>query len=565
MKRSPSLCESHRDRLASRPLLTGGEVWSGWAVASILLLALIWRLWGITTTEVWRDEAVTLLHTRAPWWDLLTKLAWVEDTPPLSFLVFKAWSVLFTREWAMRLLPVLTGVATVGVLMKLAAGIHPRAWWPVGLLAAFSHVPVHFSQELRAYSLLSLMTVLCLWSADCAARRPPTGRRMIALAALGALAAHCHASGIFVYAMALVYWAARGWSRPSLGWAFLAGPALWLVLSSPMIWFDFHWAAVHAGSGRWSLHSVNLQGTREILESFFGMRVVSSWANAHPAGGAMWAAFAIERVLMIAPAGLTAAALWDRRLRRPALALALSAAAYVTMLIVSSLGAVPSIMTRTLLPAWWPILLCMGLGAVASVHRLLRWLPGSAVVTLATVYAATWVWNLYEGFPRRPVSKPVFAYLDQHLEPDDLIISLPAMYEDLTIYRLGHSLGAGQLVCPDKPVYAGTPPVHMMVRREPDPQWLDRLRAAEQPRRLAAAGYRVWVLRHAVAGRPFKSEELDDAFRAAHRQVQTPEYQEDWAIMLTCYVPEGTPVSGPSRSGPSCRYNPGAETNRGLP
>ena len=52
-------------------------MWSG-----ILLLALSWRLLGITQTEVWRDEAITIIHTHDRWLDLLTRLPWVEDTPP---------------------------------------------------------------------------------------------------------------------------------------------------------------------------------------------------------------------------------------------------------------------------------------------------------------------------------------------------------------------------------------------------------------------------------------------------------------------------------------------------
>src|SRR5690606_20323500 len=64
----------------------------GWA--TILLAALLWRLMGITLTEVWRDEATTLIHTQAGWLDLIRRLPFVEDTPPLSFLMFKAWSSL---------------------------------------------------------------------------------------------------------------------------------------------------------------------------------------------------------------------------------------------------------------------------------------------------------------------------------------------------------------------------------------------------------------------------------------------------------------------------------------
>src|SRR5436190_1038932 len=86
----------------------------------VLAAALIWRLLGISRVEVWRDEALTLIDSRASWRDLLLKLPLAEDSPPAAYLLYKPWLHFFPTEQGARMLPVLLGVAAVGVLMWTA-------------------------------------------------------------------------------------------------------------------------------------------------------------------------------------------------------------------------------------------------------------------------------------------------------------------------------------------------------------------------------------------------------------------------------------------------------------
>src|SRR5580765_1627625 len=132
----------------------------------VLALALLWRLAGLRELEVWRDEALTLIDARLGWHELLVRLPFVEDTPPLPFAAFKVWLTLLPTELGARLLPVLAGVATVGILMWMAFRIAPRRWWAAGALAAFSYETLVYSQEIRVYSLLLFFTALTLLASE---------------------------------------------------------------------------------------------------------------------------------------------------------------------------------------------------------------------------------------------------------------------------------------------------------------------------------------------------------------------------------------------------------------
>lgn len=239
-------------------------------------LALGWRLLGITSTEVWRDEAITLLHARLSWWDLLTRLWVVEDTPPTSFLCFKFASLFTAGELGLRLWSVAAGVATVAVLMVVVRRVHPGAWWAAGLLAAFSPMPVHYSQELRAYSLVSLTVVCSLYAACRATQEPHRGAWCISAAVLAALAAHLHAVGLFVWPAVLTWAVCMTGFRRWRGW--IIASLAWLVLAAPVIWFAVGWSDYHQRRPEWWAYSMpDAEEAVRLAGEFTGHEGIAQW------------------------------------------------------------------------------------------------------------------------------------------------------------------------------------------------------------------------------------------------------------------------------------------------
>lgn len=457
-------------------------------VGAILAVAFAWRLLGITSTEIWRDEAVSVLHARASWSGLLFRLAWVEDTPPLNFILLKAWSLLWSSQTGLRMLSVLVGVAFVAVMMAAARRMFPRAWWSTGLLAALAPVSLHYSQEIRVYILQLLAVATCFWLAErIGATTCPTGavpaskarqtRLLAGLSLAAALAAHCHAIGLFVYPMMLAYLLVRI-GRPALRllrhWA---GAPLWLLLVLPMVVFSLHWARVHREACDWWINPINWYFARYFAGDFVGFGLIRQWQSLRSLDR-LWSAFLLQRFIVTAVAVLIAAGLIDPRTRRTILALVAAATTYLSLLWLSSVIGLPNIIERTLLPAHVPLLLMFGIGGAAGASRVVRWTAGLSTLGLAFLLAIGWVWLVYSGLPRRDQSLEAFQWLRPRVQPGDLFFFTPDWYEDLAVYHLKGCLSSDQIYSRSAPVYAGSPPVHRTIPRVADRHWAERFRSA---------------------------------------------------------------------------------------
>jgi mannosyltransferase len=175
----------------------------------------------------WIDEGMTVAVALDP--DPL-RYAEVASHPPLSFLLVRAWAAVFgTSDFALRLLPAIASCAALFLFAPLA-----RAWigarrgaWAV-LLAAVSPLLVWYAHEVRMYAFVELATLLVLWAARNAWRRP-TPLRLAALACATAFATRLHYYGSLAWLAVLVQAIGareRPWFRTAL--ATTAGVAVWI-------------------------------------------------------------------------------------------------------------------------------------------------------------------------------------------------------------------------------------------------------------------------------------------------------------------------------------------------
>jgi len=137
----------------------------------ILLLALALRLVNLGGRSLWYDEAFAVLFSEkglsAMLYGTLTPVAGgASDIHPLLYYsTLNIWMDVFGQSaFAVRLLSVILGVATVGMMYMLA---HELFGEKTALAAAFitALAPFHvqYSQETRMYALLGLLLVTATW------------------------------------------------------------------------------------------------------------------------------------------------------------------------------------------------------------------------------------------------------------------------------------------------------------------------------------------------------------------------------------------------------------------
>lgn len=506
------------------------------AVAVIVVVALIWRSLGLRQLEVWRDEALTIVDSAANWRDLLLRLPRAEDTPPLNFMLYKIWLTFFPTELGARVLPVLAGVAAVGVLMAVAERMRCGSGWAVGLLAAFSYELLAYSQEIRIYSILVLLTALSFLATETLLARPRSARWQICLVMFAAMAAHAHAVGIFVFPMVLSYLVVRAGPQRSwraLGWRPLL---VWSILVLPMIWFGAHWSRFHRQLGNWWNVPPDRTTIDVLFRDFSGLMLLRSWSHTGDWHMGPWVGFWLERVVMVAGVLLLIAALYDQATRRIALALLAAAFVYASLLTITSYVALPNVVERTALPGWVPLAIVLGLGATAGRTWKLRAMAGSVGLLLAAIWAGSWLWFVNSNLDRHDPNAAAFAWMRSRVEPSDLIISIPEGMEDLTVYRLGNSISADQLLGTEYPVYAGAPPRPMLIPRVPDPQWKERLerRIGDQIRN--GTPFKVWIARRGLGGDFGDPSRPEAIVERTHMRVGRFSYVDLRGTTITEYV-----------------------------
>jgi mannosyltransferase len=135
-----------------------------WLLLGITLLAGALRLHHIGSASLWTDEAasawIAAQHSASGIWSVVDAL---DARPPLYYWLLHVWLRLGTSEAALRLLSATLGLLTVPVIYGIGRTVGGRY---VGLVAALlfatSAVNVHYSQEVRMYSLLTFAGALSL-------------------------------------------------------------------------------------------------------------------------------------------------------------------------------------------------------------------------------------------------------------------------------------------------------------------------------------------------------------------------------------------------------------------
>lgn len=171
--------------------------------ALILALATALRFHGLGDHSLWYDEAVYANNSTGDLATVFAKTRTVNTSPIVLPYLYYLLGDSVRDAYRIRILPAVFGVAAVAALLALpAAGVPALAALPAALWLALAPMQIHFSQEVREYSLASFVAALLLLVFSAHANHN-TGRTMAACATVLFLTPLC-SYGPVLLAAALV-------------------------------------------------------------------------------------------------------------------------------------------------------------------------------------------------------------------------------------------------------------------------------------------------------------------------------------------------------------------------
>lgn len=133
----------------------------------IFFLAVLLRLINLNQS-FWLDEAIGVVAANQfSYQGLITEFMRFDNHPPGYYLLLKFWGDLFSySEVAIRLLSVVFGVATVGMVYAIAKELNPNSGrWPLlsALFLATAPLHIYYSQEARMYPMAAFAATLAIY------------------------------------------------------------------------------------------------------------------------------------------------------------------------------------------------------------------------------------------------------------------------------------------------------------------------------------------------------------------------------------------------------------------
>ena len=213
-----------------------------WLLVEVLALAILLRVFALGAESLWFDEAYSVAFAGADL-SLLNFLrpgGFAFTDKNVYHILLHFWLALGKTEFMIRLLSVVCGVATVGVVLALARrlfGWRAAAW--AAALVAVSPLHIWYSREARMYMLACLFAWLAVWAVVEGLSAARSRFVWAGYAVCAALGLYTHSFAAFVV-LAVNVWAvwlfimdSRRRRRSLLPW--LAANATIIVLAIPWL------------------------------------------------------------------------------------------------------------------------------------------------------------------------------------------------------------------------------------------------------------------------------------------------------------------------------------------
>ena len=223
------------------------NMWLFIGSGAILVLATILRLWNLGAESAWIDEAYSIELAKHSFGQIIQGTA-ADQHPPLYYLLLNLWLRIGMGVAHARTLYVLLGVISVGQILHFGyktGGVYIGLI--AGLLVALSPVHVWYSQEIRMYMLLLVLTTAST-AAFWWALRNKRNFYWILYCLFSTLAIYTHYFALFIIlaqAIWMVIWVFAGNSKNEL-WKWIASGAVTALLIVPWLPTAINQARFHS-------------------------------------------------------------------------------------------------------------------------------------------------------------------------------------------------------------------------------------------------------------------------------------------------------------------------------
>lgn len=171
----------------------------------IILLGSFLRIYGLGSESIWFDEAVSINVSQQSVALIIEK---TELHPPLYYIILHFWMLLFgTSEVATRSLSAIFGIISIFLIYQVGRTLfNHRVGLISGFLSGISYFHIYYSQEMRNYSLLLLLTLLSFFLFIKILRADKARRLYFPLLFLANIClAYTHVFGLFVIMSQIFY------------------------------------------------------------------------------------------------------------------------------------------------------------------------------------------------------------------------------------------------------------------------------------------------------------------------------------------------------------------------
>ncbi len=233
-------------------------------LGAVLLVGLFLRFYDLGAESIWLDEASSINESRLT----VQGIADASNQPPLYFLFLRGWIFLFgTSEIAIRSLSAIFGVLAVWLVFLSGKALYnPRVGLIGAFLASFAYIPIVYSQDARAYSLLLLLSLLSYWFFIIIIR---TDRKWSYPGYLfaGILLIYTHFYGLFIILSQIVFFLIFFRRYPAQRWKYFTAAAVLVAALIPFVLLLKGRMSSIASNGFW-IPRPNFSSLRETFINF---------------------------------------------------------------------------------------------------------------------------------------------------------------------------------------------------------------------------------------------------------------------------------------------------------
>ena len=130
----------------------------------ILTIGLLLRIYGLSKYDFWYDEAISVITAETIVYQNFFDYGKYFTDPPLFYFLLKFWMLLGKSEFLLRLLPLIFGFLSIISIYFVGKVLFNKKVGLIGMfLLAISPFHIYYSQELRSYALVTLLTLMSIY------------------------------------------------------------------------------------------------------------------------------------------------------------------------------------------------------------------------------------------------------------------------------------------------------------------------------------------------------------------------------------------------------------------